>query len=77
MLADPAARRFLAETGVILVGILNALTFERGVDRLHEPNLAREARTATKESIWRSLCGEFVERSLALGPPAHRVDVDP
>ncbi|HEX4095736.1 MAG TPA: hypothetical protein VHX64_03360 [Caulobacteraceae bacterium] len=44
--APHGLREFLAEIGVIVVGILIALTLEQGVDALHEHSLARDARAA-------------------------------
>ena len=44
-------REFAAEIGVIVVGILIALSLEQGVDALHERGLAREAKAAIDAEV--------------------------
>jgi hypothetical protein len=49
--APHGLREFAAEIGVIVVGILIALSLEQGVEALHEHSLAREAREAIDAEV--------------------------
>ena len=49
--APHGPREFAAEIGVIVIGILIALTLEQGVEALHEHSLAREAKVAIDAEV--------------------------